>query len=301
MKNILLLLTLMSIHPLLASTSKENISIDKMQRTYYLHLPSNYEKKKSLPLIFFLHGGGQNIKRMARHSLLNTLSDKYGFIVVYPLGVDKHWKDGRGVTYGGKSKKEVNDVKFVSQLIDTLVKTHKVDKTKVYASGLSNGGMMTLRLGCDISHKLAAIAPVIANIPKNIIGSCKPKSPLSVLLMNGTVDPILPWDGGEVKFFRKRMGEVVSTNKTINLWVKHNQCKKIPKTKELKNISYVDKSRVKVSTYEQCKNHTSVKLYAIIGGGHTLPSRKGKMRRITGPTNKDIEGIKVIVDFLLKH
>jgi len=91
MKYILLALLLTST---LFAIKTQHISIDGITRDYYIHFPKHLEKKSSLPLLFFMHGGGQNIKKMARSSLLNTLSDQRHFIVVYPVGVDKHWKDG---------------------------------------------------------------------------------------------------------------------------------------------------------------------------------------------------------------
>jgi len=200
-----------------------------MERDYYLHIPSQYKNNISLPLIIFLHGGGQNIKKMVRSSLLNRLADKKGFIIAYPVGINKHWNDGRGISYSGKSNKGVDDVAFIDTLIEKLKKTDKIHKNKIYVTGLSNGGMMTFRIGCELSYKLSAIAPAISNMPQKIVSMCKPKSTLSVLLMNGTKDPIVPWQGGTVKLWKKTMGEVTSTKESIDFWVRHNRCKKKPK------------------------------------------------------------------------
>ena len=302
MKNLLLLSIAMVITSLFASAKVSTININGLQRSYYLHLPTRYKNKSTLPLVFFLHGGGQNIKKMARSSQLNKLADQYNFIVAYPVGINKRWEDGRGETYGGKSEANVDDVKFIEKLIAKLIHTHKVNAKKVYVTGVSNGGLMTLRLGCDLSQKLSAIAPVIANIPKKYIGQCKPKNTLPVLLMNGTADPIVPYYGGSMKFFKKSMGEVVSTQKTIDFWRRHNQCNKTPTLTHLPDINKRDKSSVNVSTYTRCKNNATVKLYSIQGGGHTIPGKKGfNMPKIVGQKNRDIEGLKVIIDFLLKH
>ncbi len=302
MKQYFILLLTLSITLLYASAKPHTIAVGGLERTYYLHLPSHYQKEKTPPLVFFLHGGGQNIKKMARSSQLNKLADRYNFIVAYPVGIDKHWKDGRGETYGGKSQANVDDVKFIKKLITKLIRTHKVNAKKVYVIGVSNGGLMTLRLGCDLSQKLSASAAVIANIPKKYIGQCKPKKTLPVLLMNGTADPIVPYYGGSMKFFKKRMGEVVSTEKTIDFWRRHNHCNKTRTITHLPDVNKRDKSSVNVSTYTHCKNNATVKLYSIQGGGHTMPGKKGfNMPRIVGQKNRDIEGLKVIVDFLLKH
>jgi len=209
---------------------------------------------------------------------------------------------GRGKTYGGQSQENVDDVKFIKTLISKLMKTHKVNAKRVYVTGVSNGGLMTLRLGCDLSQKLSALAPVIANIPQKYIGQCKPKTVLPILLMNGTADPIVPYYGGEMKLFKKRMGRVVSTDRTIGFWRKHNHCHKTPTITHVPDVNKRDKSNVKVSTYKGCKHNATVKLYSIQGGGHTMPGKKGfNMPRIVGQKNRDIEGIRVIVDFLLKH
>ena len=301
MKHIILIVLLLQTM-LTAKVLKNTINIHGLQRSYYLHLPTHYQKEKTLPLVFFLHGGGQNIKKMARSSQLNKLADQDNFIVAYPVGINKRWKDGRGETYGGKSQEDVDDVKFIEKLITKLIHTHKVNAKKVYVTGVSNGGLMTLRLGCDLSHKLSAIAPVIANIPKKYIDQCKPKKTLSILLMNGTADPIVPYYGGEMKFFKKHMGEVVSTEKTIDFWRRHNHCNKTPTLTHLPDANKRDKSSISVSTYKHCKNNATVKLYSIHGGGHTMPGKKGfNIPKIVGQKNRDIEGVEVIIDFLLKH
>ena len=302
MKKFIVLLSTLSITLLYAAIKPHTLAIDGLERTYYLHLPTHYKKAKTLPLLLFLHGGGQNIKKMARSSQLNKLADQYNFIVAYPVGINKRWKDGRGETYGGKSQENVDDIKFIEKLIAELIRTHNVNAQKVYVTGISNGGLMTLRLGCDLSQKLSAIAAVIANIPKKYIGQCKPKKTLPLLLMNGTSDPIVPYYGGEMKFFKKRMGKVVSTDRTIVFWREHNRCNKIPIITQLPDVNKRDKSSIKVSTYKGCKHNATVKLYTIQGGGHTMPGKKGfNMPKIVGQKNRDIEGLEVLIDFLLKH
>lgn len=296
-----ILFALLSISTLFA-IEQHHITIDKLQRDYYIHFPKHSQKNRPLPLLFFMHGGGQNVKKMARSSLLNALADQKHFIVVYPVGVNKHWKDGRRKTYAGESQKNVDDVKFIDTLIEELSNTYAINKKKVYITGVSNGGLMTLRLGCDLSQKLSAIAPVIANMPKKYIGQCKPKMPLSLLLMNGTKDPIVPYYGGQMRFFKKHMGEVVSTQETINFWVQHNHCNRHSYTTNLPDLNQRDKCTVLTTTYRRCKDNSTVVLYSIQGGGHTMPEKKGfNMPKLFGEKNRDIEGIEVIVDFLLKH
>jgi polyhydroxybutyrate depolymerase len=162
--------------------------------------------------------------------------------------------------------------------------------------------MMTLRLGCEISSKLAAIAPVIANMPSNIIGTCQPDAPLAVLLMNGTDDPLVPYHGGYVHFFRKQMGEVVSTDATIAFWVRHNQCDPVPTVRDLPDLDTGDHSKVTVTAYADPNGKTEVVLYTVLGGGHTLPGSNIPNRpRVLGQKNNDIDGAKVIWQFFRKY
>ncbi len=292
-----------------AQLSLEKIQHDRQERTYYLHLPHHRKPATNLPVMLVLHGGGKaDGDETAKHTGYNELADKHGFIVAYPNGLNAQWNDGRGKTYrnnNSSSTDEVtstDDVGFISALIDKLVRDFKADASRVYVTGLSNGGMMTLRLGCELSSKLAAIAPVIANIPQNIIGNCRPSSPLSVLLMNGTHDPLVPWNGGEVKFFRRKMGKVVSTRETVKFWVEHNQCHPIPRKRTLTNKDKRDRSKVVVTTYTNPKNHSEVVLYAVHGGGHTFPgSNTRDLPRILGRKNNDINGADVIWKFFEGH
>lgn len=279
------------------------INVDGVDRSYYLHLPPTHKSSPKLPLVLVLHGGGKGDGLTpAKYLGFTSLADSKGFIVVYPNGIDAYWRDGRGYTHRGVSDNSVDDVGFISKLIDHLAQEKNADPKTVYVTGISNGGMMTLRLGCELSSKLAAVAPVAANIPKNLIGSCRPDLPLPVLLMNGTDDPMVPYDGGYVHFFRKKMGEVVSTDNTISFWVRHNRCNAFPNVEELPDRDPRDHSKITVTTYANMRNRCEVVLYSVKGGGHTLPgSDAPDWPRLLGRKNNDINGAEVIWQFFENH
>ena len=284
--------------------SLQTTKYDGLERSYYLHLPPDYNAAPRLPVVFVLHGGGKaDGDEVASRTGYNEIADREGFIAVYPNGIDAQWNDGRGKTFRKASDNtSIDDVGYIAELIDRISHDYKGDASRVYVTGLSNGGMMTLRLGCDISDKLAAIAPVIANIPQNIIATCKPDSPLAVLLMNGTADPLVPWDGGSVSFFRKTMGEVVSTDDTVAFWTKHNQCTPVPTIELLADKDSKDESSVEVSTYNHCAESADVILYAIIGGGHSFPGGNIPDRPLLlGRKNNDINAAEVIWEFFKAH
>jgi polyhydroxybutyrate depolymerase len=281
----------------------QTIDVDGVQRNYYSHFPSSHKSSPKTPLVLVLHGGGRGDGLTpAKYLGFTSVADSEGFIVVYPNGIDAYWRDGRGYTHRGESDDSVDDVGFISKLIDHLVRVNKADPKRVYVTGISNGGMMTLRLGCELSSKLAAIAPIAANIPENIVASCRPDLPLPVLLMNGTDDPMVPYDGGHVHFFRRKMGEVVSTSETVSFWVKHNRCNAVPDVNELPDRDLRDHSQVQVATYSNPSNGCEVVLYTIKGGGHTLPgSDTPDIPRILGRKNNDIDGAEVIWGFFKRH
>jgi len=291
-------------HPEDAGLSLQTLQFEGQERSYYLHLPPDYNAASRLPVVFVLHGGGRaDGDEVAGRTGYNKIADREGIIVVYPNGVDAQWNDGRGKTFRkARDNTDVDDVAYISSLIDRVIRDYRGDASRIYVTGLSNGGMMTFRLGCEISDKLAAIAPVIANIPENIIGTCTPESPLPVLLMNGTADPLMPWNGGAVGFLGKKMGEVVSTADSVSFWVQHNQCSPAPKLELLADTDLDDGSSVEVTSYGNCLNSSEVILYTITGGGHSFPGGNIPDRPLLlGRKNNDIIAAEVIWDFFKEH
>jgi polyhydroxybutyrate depolymerase len=127
-----------------------------LERIYRIHIPPSYDKARLSPLLIALHGGGGTGKKMEKLTLggFNKLSDREGFIVVYPDGIEKHWNDGReNVSYRAHREK-VDDVGFLSALIDALMKERNIDRNLVYVTGISNGAMMSFRLACELSQKI---------------------------------------------------------------------------------------------------------------------------------------------------
>lgn len=279
------------------------IDMDGLDRDYYIHLPPQYKSSERLPLVLVLHGGGKGDALTVEGYLgFTPLSDRKGFIVVYPNGVDSYWRDGRGYTHRGKNADSIDDVAFISRLIDHLVSSSKADPERIYVTGISNGGMMTLRLGCELSDKLAAIAPIAANMPENLVNHVRPVSHLPVLLMNGTEDPLVPYNGGNVHFLRKEMGLVASTASTIAFWVRNNGCDPNARTGMLPDRNPDDGSRVKVSVFSGRDHRSEVRLYSVQGGGHTLPGSNVPDRpRVIGRKNMDINGAAVIWKFFSRH
>ena len=276
---------------------------DGLERSYLIHIPSSYNKTKLMPLVIALHGGGGTAKDMVKLTRggFNTLADKEGFIVVYPDGINKHWNDSRNDMLA-TDVEEINDVGFISALIDYLVETLNVDPNNVYVIGMSNGAMMTYRLALELSNKITAVATVAGNIPEDQSQSdIIPKRAIPVLIISGTDDPMMPWDGGYVVKQPKR-GKVISVPETVKYWVNYNRCSPTPTITWGPDRYPQDGTRVRREVYSKDKNGTEVILYAVEGGGHTWPGGSSHLRKIiAGKTSKDINANEVIWDFFKAH
>ena len=227
----------------------------------------------------------------------NQLADRDGFFVAYPQGIDKSWNEGRPDKISGAQRKGIDDVGFFRALIEHLVYEYPIDSDRIFVTGISNGGLMSLRLGCSLPDKIRAIAPVTASIPSAILPLCRSESGVSLAVFNGTEDPLVPYNGGQITVFRRQRGEVLSTDETIRIWRKKNRCTSEARVTELPNIT-ADGTRVIKIEYSQCKNESKVLLYRIDGGGHTWPDGRQYLpvRRI-GRTTRDINGCDAIWEF----
>jgi polyhydroxybutyrate depolymerase len=296
-ENLVILLLVFMIPACLYSKDIDGVfRVDGLERDYILHIPKNYANEL-LPLVMVFHGGGGNSTQVKNHTKFNKLSDKENFIVVYPNAVDKNWNDGR---IGEKLPMERDDVKFISMLIDTLVKNYKVDSKRIFSTGISNGGFFSLYLGLKLPDKILAIAPVTANIAENLAEQYKPEYPLSLLLINGTKDPLVKYDGGAVGFGEDGFGrgESISTDATINIWVKNNECSVSPLIEQIENKDKNDKCTAQKFIYGGCKNNTEIILVKIEGGGHTWPGASQYLPKfIVGTVCNDFNATEMIWEF----
>ncbi|MCX6008049.1 MAG: hypothetical protein NTZ34_12435, partial [Chloroflexi bacterium] len=202
----------------------DSILVKGLQRSYLMHLPASYDKSRQWPLVIVLHGGGSEASTMNPLTDFNALADKQGFVIVYPEaykhpitgpGLSQHWNDGRGEPGIRAQAENIDDVAFISALIDHLVQYLNIDEKMVYATGISNGAFMSHRLGCELSDKIAAIAPVAGNIPQKTVSTWSPSRAVSVLMINGTEDPVVPFNGGEISLLSVKTGKVISVADTV--------------------------------------------------------------------------------------
>lgn len=278
-----------------------SLTHDGIERTAYLYVPTTYDGAKAIPLVLALHGGGGTAEGMIRLTQgLDGIAERESFIVAFPAGIDKQWNDGREVNREG----DIDDVGFLSTLIDHISEAYAIDPKRVYATGISNGGFMSFRLACELSDRIAAVAPVTAALSEDLYATCSPSQPVSILVINGTDDPLVPWEGATIGFSREGpgRGQTLSTPDTIAFWVEQNQCATEPDVTLAEDTDPGDGTRVRWEVHDQCDGPTEVVLCAIEGGGHTWPQGWQYLPvGVIGATSQDVEGNEIVWRFFREH
>ena len=281
---------------LFSQTKDCTIAIDGLERTYLLHLPEKSASINNLPLVVILHGHGGSGKQIMKDSDFNIISDREKFIAVYPDGINKGWIDGR---FDPADNSKHDDVKFISDLIDTLILQYKIDTTRIFATGMSNGGFFSFHLTYKLSNRFLAIAPVCANIPKAFKNIYKPDYPVSLMLICGTADPLVKYEGGKIGFdFGKARGYSLSTDESIEIFLKLNKITGKPKMEEIPNTDDNDNCDATKYTYTGGIDNTDVVLIKIENGGHAWPGGKHRLpKKLVGNACNDFKASEVIWEF----
>ena len=152
-------------------------------------------------------------------------------------------------------------------MIEHLQTKYRADPARILVTGISNGGLMSFRLACNLPDKIKAIAPVTASIPKALETRCNQPAKVGLLLINGTDDPLVPYGGGQIRVVGRARGEILSTDETIALWLTKSNCQDQAAVASLPDHTPDDGTTVTVVTYPVC----NVELYRIDGGGHAWP------------------------------
>jgi polyhydroxybutyrate depolymerase len=280
-------------------STKHEIPAGGRTRTYRLYAPASLQKSKPAPLVLVFHGGRGDSESVERLTGFDALSDREGFLVAYPDGFAKQWNDGREVTDFETYKERVDDVAFVAALIDAIAKEHPVDPKRVFATGISNGGIFSHYLAARLSSRIAAIAPVAGGIAEPFRASFKPERPVSVLMMNGNEDPLVPYDGGGVA--GGKHGRVVPTEVAARLWTEADGCAR-DETDVLPDTNPDDGCRVQRRRWRGGREGTEVVLYTFEGGGHTWPGGPQYLPRlVVGRVCLDVDATPAIWEFFKTH
>lgn len=275
-----------------------SINLDKRTRNYIVHVPAAYDGTKPVPVVLVFHGGGSNAAQMVEFCGMNDMADKEGFIAVYPSGtgrLEKLLTFNGGNCCGYAMENKVDDVAFVRALLDDLGKAAKVDPKRVFATGMSNGAIITYRLASELSDRIAAVAPVAGPMGTE---KCEPKRPVPVIHFHGTDDQFAPFKGGKGE--KSLSGtNFFSVDHSIRAWVKANGCKEEPTTEELPD-KLKDGTKITRKTYGGGKDGSEVVLVVIDGGGHTWPGKEPRLKYL-GKSTKNISANDMMWEFFQRH
>ena len=273
------------------------LQIDGIKRTFSYYKPSSLTPGKKYPLVLVLHGGGGTGKQIARFTQFNRLADIEHFTPVYPNGYQKGWNDGRIAPAKPAYNENLNDVKFLSKLIDHFISYDQADPERVFSTGISNGGFMSVRLAHEIPEKLLAVAPITATMGSNWAPAFDPKG-VSALIINGTDDPLVPYEGGFVMNNPKR-GHIVSTDELVNAWKNALDCGE-DNTGTLGLFYDEDQEDGAIANFVHysCNESTQLQVITVQGGGHTWPGAAQYLpKRIVGNVCNDFDATSIIWDF----
>ncbi|MEC9345627.1 MAG: prolyl oligopeptidase family serine peptidase [Pseudomonadota bacterium] len=256
------------------------------------------------PTLFALHGGGGGIARMRNFSGLDREAARIGMVVVFPQGIGGHWNDGRDAPTVRLEQdgRNTDDTGFLVALATHLAATGIADPRRTYVTGISNGGMMSLRLACEAAGTFAAFAPVTASLPVELTG-CRPARPVPVLLMNGTLDRLILWQGGPVAGdFPGDRGRTIAVEDTVAHLADANGCVAAPETLPASDVG--NGIRLAATRRAGCRNGVEVTLYRFDGMGHRWPdtrtARMGRAIDLLGPAPATFDAAAALRDFLLR-
>ncbi|WP_394778050.1 alpha/beta hydrolase family esterase [Undibacterium sp.] len=287
--------------PQLSGTlSKGVMEVGGLKRTYISYVPKGLPK--GAPLVLVMHGSGEGAAeiRIGTGYGFERLADQHGFAVVYPDSYSFDWNDCSKTGDFTVKGREVDDVGFLTALVDKLVTDIGVGEHRVFATGVSAGGFMSLRLALEAPSRFRAVAAVSANVPAPENFKWTPAAPgTSVMIMDGTKDPLVPFDGGEVNLLGMfyKGGNVRSAHESAQYFASFNQ---------LAGAPAVTKNTVSNGTgIEQLdwrgSSTTEVELVAVHGGGHGMPQPYWRRPRLLGPSPMAPDGPVMIWDFFARQ
>jgi polyhydroxybutyrate depolymerase len=262
-----------------------------LSRSYIVHVPPGHPTG----LVVNLHGGGGTGGGQQILTNFDVAADANNLLVVYPDGFGKSWDDGRGVSPA--DRRHVDDVGFLVALVGKLLNDFGVDPGHVFATGMSNGGFMANRLACDRADVFAAIAPVAGTLGVNV--TCNPSRPVAVLEVHGTADPLVPFNGGEVRG-RGGVSHVISVPAMVGRWRAVDGCQGEPSAEQLPSAG--DGTVVHRFASTACAPGTEVVFFQVDRGGHTWPGGKQYLPKVViGPTTHAFDASQTIARFFAAH
>lgn len=266
------------------TTVIDSILSGGIYRNYRVYVPAAYNGTTSWPLVFDLHGYTSSALNEQLYSNFMPIADTAHFIIVYPNGTllsgQPFWNAGFGAT--------VNDVQFISNLIDSISGQYNIDANSVYSCGMSNGGFMSHTLACELNDKIAAIASVTGSMSLLQKATCVPNRAVPVMQISGNADGTVAYAGSTTS---------LHIDTLVEYWLVNNNCNLTPVFAAVPNTNLTDGCTAEHYVYSGGDMDSSVELYKIIGGGHTWPGSPFTI----GVTNRDFNASLMIWLFFRKY
>ena len=272
---------------------------DGRVRSYELHVPEGLTQ--TAPLVIALHGRGDDGAGMEVLTHFDDLADREGFLVAYPDGLNNEWNFVRGI-HGYDMPQD--DTAFLVALIDHIDADHPVDKTRVYLAGFSNGGFMAERVACENPAPFAAFASVSAAVFGGVAEVCPQTrpTPAPMLLINGTADNNVYWDGTSVQQNGQTIYVTYPISDTFGFWALFNGCPLDAEVEDIAPTGASPETQVRILTIKcPADAGTAVQLYRIAGGGHNWPGQHASNPQFVGNINRDIDASEEIWKFFTQH
>ena len=277
-----------------AGDFRRSFELDGETRSYLVHVPATVDLGRPAPVVLAFHGIPSSAQEMRELADLEAVAASEGFIVVYPeVSRAGDWnhscRDCSGAAGFG-----FDDVQFTARVIDKMALDMSIDRRRVYATGFSQGALLTFRLACDLSHRIAAVATVGATMLDWQTYNCEPFRPVPIAMIHGSADEEFPPGG--------RRGVLVSSvtvDAMVTHWVTTDGCTGSPSAVDLPDVA-ADGTTVVRTTYAACASGAEVVYYQVEGGGHTWPGSSFDFSPLLGVTSQDLEASQAIADFLLR-
>ena len=267
------------------------ITVDNIRRHFVCYEPGLSLTNPAV--IISLHGRLGTGRQMMGFADFRPLADAESFIIICPDGIGQSWNDGRSTP---AQKQGINDVKFISELIDYAVTTRHADASRIYVTGMSNGGFMASRLACELPGKIAAVAVVAASMDQD--AGYEPVKPIPIMYIQGTDDPLVPFNGGAMS---RGKGYIYSFEAILKQWADMARCSTKPQTSNLPN-AVTDGTTVNKREYYNSTTGIKVIGYAINGGGHTWPGGSQYLPKfLIGNVSHNLDACQVIWAFFKNY
>ncbi|WP_210520501.1 T9SS type A sorting domain-containing protein [Hymenobacter terricola] len=257
-------------------------------RHFIIYVPASYRPGTRVPLLLNIHAYGSNDGYQMRYGDFRFIADTANFIIVHPNGVLNSAGALMFSPLYPPATGEVDDVAFISSLIDTISTRYSIDPNRIYSTGMSNGGFMSYELACQLNGRIAAIASVAGAQNRLRQAGCQPVHPTPIMEIHGTADGAVPYAGDS---------NYASINSILNYWIQFNRCTSTPIRTAVPDIDPTDGCTAEHYVWNNGRNGSAVEHFRIIDGAHTWPSAPD----LYGATNKDIDASVEIWRFLRRY